>query len=377
MDYIPYAQQSLSSEDIQAAAQSLTSSFITRGPLVEEFENFCAQYCRAKYAMAFNSGTTALTAAYYAASLSKEDTLITSPNTFVGTLAGALQHTQNLKFVDIDPNTGCGDFKNLEPPMFGRLFLIPVHYSGIAQTLQKPFKDSVIIEDACEAFGALYKDGTPVGACKYSDMTVFSFHPAKTICTGEGGLVTTNNYSYYEKLKLYRNNGIIKETYSDPWVYEVHDLTTNAHFTEFQAALGLSQLKRIDSFLEKRKAHVQLYRQTLKHPAISFLDESFDLFSAHNLLPVFFDWEALHISRAEFMMHLKQEGIGTQVHFIPLYHHPYFKQHFSFRTSRYPHMEMFYRKELSLPLFPHLNIAQIQRICSTILNILNLQVYVR
>lgn len=371
MNFIPYAHQTLDREDIQSALKSLESSLVTRGPLVEEFERTVAQYCGAYYAVAFNSGTSALTAAGYAAGLSEEDTVITSPNTFVGTVSGALQKTQKLQLVDIDPKTGCGNFSSLERPKHGRLFVYPVHYSGIAIKPERPFNDAIIIEDACEAFGSLYKDGTMVGSCQSSDMTVFSFHPAKTICMGEGGLVTTNNKEYYEKLKLFRNNGIVKDGNMAPFMYEVHDVTGNYNVTEFQAALGLSQFKKLDTLVQQRNNHVLEYRKRLQHPAVSFLDETFHNYSAHNLLPVLFDVEVLDISKSELMLELNKRGIGTQVHFIPLYRHPYFQKRFKWDEKHFLNMERFYEKELSLPLFAHLKVKDIQKVCNEIIAYFN------
>ncbi len=364
MNFIPYTQQTLNLDDVQAVLKSFGSTLITRGPLVEEFEKKCSQFCKAKYAVAFNSGTNALAAAGYAAQLNTDDSVVTSPITFVGTVAGALQKTQNLQLLDIDLKTGSPDFKKLTPPKNGRAFLFPVHFSGIAKTIEKPFKECIIIEDACEAFGSKYLDGLPVGSCPHSDMTVFSFHPAKTICMGEGGMVTTNSKTYYERLLLYRNNGIIKESNCDPWMYQVKDLTTNSNVTDFQAALGLSQLKRIGSLISERKKRVLQYRKNLENlNYISFLDAKYDDYSAHNLLPILIDFEKIGISRKKLMNKLKANGIGTQVHFIPLYHHDYFKRHFQLNITRYPNTEAYYSKALSLPLFSHITEDQVDTIC--------------
>lgn len=370
MDFIPYAQQSLCLEDAQAAFESLSSPIITRGPLVSEFEQRCAKFCNAKYAFAFNSGTNAFSAANYAANLTAEDTLVTSPNTFVGTVAGGLQKTSQLKLLDIDLKNGCSQFEDLQRPSKGRLFLYPVHFSGIALLIQKPFENCIIIEDACEAFGSLYPNGQKVGSCPYSDMTVFSFHPAKTITTGEGGLVTTNSPEYAKRLQLYRNNGIIRQPDFEPGYYEVLDVTTNCNFTDFQAAIGLSQLKRIHQLVEQRMLRVMEYKQRLQdYPFIRFLDSKYDPYSAHNLMPLLIHFEDLNITRQQLMLELQKRGIGTQIHFIPLYRHPYFQKRFHFKRKHFPYTEIYYSQELSFPLFAHLTTKQIQFICNTLVEI--------
>ncbi len=374
MDFIPYAQQSLKIEDIQAVMKSFGYPIITRGPQVEAFEKSLRKKCGAKYAVVFNSGTTALSAAYYAAKLSKEDTVFTSPNTFVGTVAYAATMGANLRFVDIDPQTGSPDFKKLTQAHSGRPFLVPVHFSGIAKKIKRPWKNAVIIEDACQAFGSTYLDGTPVGSCPESDMTAFSFHPAKTICTGEGGVVTTQSKEYYERLKLYRNNGIVKDAKADPWSYDVVDVTQNANFTDFQAALGLSQLQKVDSFIAHRERLAKRYRDQLKSFSwIHFLDERASSHSAHNLFVVLIDFENIGYQRQEIMHALKEKGVGTQVHFTPLYHHSYFKNHYGFREEDFPQMELYSRQALSLPMYSHLLEEQVDFVCRALIEYCSLQ----
>lgn len=367
MDFIPYASQSLSKEDVSFVLQSLTKPWITRGPLVQQFEEECANLCQAKYCVMFNSGTSALQAAYYAIDINPRDHLITSPNTFVGTVAGALQKTNLFSLLDIDLKTGSSSFENIEEQKSGRTVLCPVHYAGIAKEIKKPFENCVIIEDACEAFGASFESGFPVGSCRFSDLCVFSFHPAKTICTGEGGLVSTNSEKYYQKLLLYRNNGIVKKPDFKPWQYEVHDFTTNSNVTEFSAALGLSQLKRLSLFLKRRRTLVQRYRSNLEEiKSISFLDEKYDTISSHNLMPLKIDFESLKINREDFMNELKENKIGTQVHFIPLYLQPVIQKKFNFQIQNFPKMNTYYSQALSLPLYSHLKIEQVDYICGEI-----------
>jgi len=323
--------------------------------------------------VAFNSGSVALEAACYAGELNAQDHLFSSPNTFVGTLAGAIKKCKNLHFLDLDLKTGSPNFKNLQEfKGTSRLCLIPVHFSGIANKIKKPFENTLIIEDACQAFGACYPSGERVGSCPTSDMTVFSFHPAKTICMGEGGLVTTKDEEYYKRLLLFRNNGIIKKKEHAPWYYEVVDLTNNYNVTDLSASLGLSQLKKVDLFLEHRRKLVQRYREhlgELKH--LSLFSEEYDANSSHNLLVTQIDFETYGTSRKEIVLKLREKGIGTQVHFIPLYKHPYFKTHFSFSEEAFPSSERYYERALSLPLFSHLTFEEVDQVCTSLSQCLN------
>lgn len=371
MNNIPYTKQTIEKDDKQALLDALESDWITRGPSVQAFEEAVADYCKVPYAVAFNSGSVALEAACYAGELNPQDRIFSSPNTFVGTVSGALKRCRNLHFLDLDLETGSPDFKNLQD-FNTRLCLIPVHFSGIAKKIEKPFENALLIEDACQAFGACYPTGERVGSCPTSDMTVFSFHPAKTICTGEGGIVTTKNEAYYKRLLLFRNNGIIKKEGSDPWFYEIVDLTNNYNVTDITASLGLSQLKKVDLFLEHRRKLVQRYRKhlgELEH--LSLFPEDYDAQSSHNLFVTQIDFEAYGMTRKEVMLKLSEEGIGSQVHFIPLYKHPYFKTHFSFKEDAFPFTEHYYEKALSLPLFSHLTLQEVDQVCASLNKCLN------
>ncbi len=369
MTFIPYTRQSIESEDIQAVATSLLSDAITRGSHVQEFEKQIASYCHAKYAVCFNSGTSALSAAGYAVKISASDHIVTSPNTFAGTVAYALKQASYFSLSDIEETTGCSNFTDI-PNKGLRTILFPVHFSGIAKKIAKSRADTIIIEDACQAFGSQYLSGEMVGSCPESDLTVFSFHPAKTITCGEGGCVTTNNSKYYERLLLYRNNGIKRN--SNPLKgYEVHDLTDNYHLTDFQAALGMSQLYKITPFLQKRRELVSRYRQNLKdEPHITLFTDQYDSISAHNLFVVQIDFDSLSLSKEEFRQKLLDENIGTQVHFIPLYNHPYFIKKFGTINDLFPKMESYYSKALTLPLYFNLSMNQVDQICELLVSII-------
>lgn len=368
MTFIPYTRQSIESEDIQAVSNSLLSDAITRGSQTQEFEKQIASYCQVKHAVCFNNGTSALSAAGYAVKICASDHIVTSPNTFVGTVAYALKKASYFSLSDIDETTGCSDFTNIANKGL-RTVLFPVHFSGIAKKIVKQRADTIIIEDACQAFGSQYSSGEMVGSCPESDLTIFSFHPAKTITCGEGGCVTTNNPKYYERLLLFRNNGI-KRNLNPLKGYEVHDLTDNYHLTDFQAALGLSQLYKITPFLQKRRQLVSRYRQNLKdNPHIKLFTDQYDLISAHNLFVIQIDFDSLNISKEELRQKLIDEKIGTQVHFIPLYRHPYFIKKFGTLNHLFPKMESYFNKALTLPLYYDLTMDQVDRICNQLITI--------
>lgn len=385
-EFIPYARQSINATDLQHVTNALNSPMITRGPLVERFEQALADFCGAGYAVAFNSGSTALLAACHAAKINAFDRLISTPNTFVSTIGSAVQQGALPKFVDIETLTGNINIKQIEytleePYSRGRPIIIPVHFSGlpvdvaeIDNTLKDP--NAIIIEDACHALGTRYKSGERIGSCVNSQMTIFSFHPAKTITTGEGGAVTTNDKELYHRLQRYRNNGIERspdylEDKPAPWYYEVQELTNNTNFTEFQAALGLSQLERIDAFIDKRRQLVAFYRKLLKGvPHITLMTDEFDRHTSFHLFVVQIDFSAYQNTRENVMDALKQQGIGTQVHYIPVYRHPYFKRMCGDISPYFPETEKYYARALSLPLYYDLTFEQVEKVVTSLVKIL-------
>ncbi|SCA59107.1 hypothetical protein AB751O23_DI_00020 [Chlamydiales bacterium SCGC AB-751-O23] len=255
-----------------------------------------------------------------------------------------------------------------------------MHYSGIPvdvehlnRSLQNP--DAIIIEDAAHALGTKYLDNSPVGSCRHSDMTMFSFHPVKGITTGEGGVITTNSEDLYKRLLLYRNNGLVRDSekikeMKQPWYYEIDCYSGNFNFTDFQAALGLSQLKKLDQFVLKRQELMKVYRECLKNCSyISMPPEIYDNLSSWHLCPLKIDFSRLEFSREELMENLREKGILTQVHYIPLY-----KVLYSLRNSKnwpedFPEMENFYSQELSFPLFYTLTEKEVRGICAELLKL--------
>ncbi len=365
--FLPYGRQSITEEDIRAVAQALREDIITRGRHVEEFERALSEKCEAKYAVAFNSGTAALQACYFAAEVKAGDKVITTPNSFFSTAGAALQRTKNIVFVDIDRTTGNMSLEALEPNLNhpqtrGRDIVVPVHFSGIPvdmESLDRMIKnpDTVVIEDAAHALGSKFKDGSPVGSCRWSHMTVHSFHPVKNITTGEGGAVTTNDDELYLKLRRFRNNGIERnpELLSDfpgPWYYEVYADTGNYNMTDFQAALGISQLAKLAAFAKKRRELVHEYRSLLaKTPQIRLFDPAFDVRAVPHIFVVQIDFQKVKKTKAQVMEQLLKKGIGTQVHYIPLYKHPRLREIVGDIDHYFPEMEAYYASALTLPLF--------------------------
>lgn len=376
---LPYGSPSISDEDRKAVLEALESTTLTRGPRTEEFEAAIARYVGAEYAVSFNSGSTALAACYFAGDVSERDRVLTTPNTFIATVGPAMQKGAQPVFIDIDRNSGNfllsqAEFNLSYSSVGGKLFVAPVHFSGIAvdmAALTSHIRGTnvIVIEDAAHALGSKYPDGQMVGCCAHSDMTIFSFHPVKTISTGEGGMVTTNDPEIARKLKLYRNNGIVRDlpNAKGPWEYQVQELTGNFHITEIQAALGNSQLARIDQFIEKRRLLVQRYRSQLEGVnGVRLFDASYDDRTAYHLFVVQIDFEKLKMTKERAMERLKVEGIGTQYHYIPLYRHPAVSRVTGDIEEYFPEMEAYFKQALSLPLYYDLTLEEVDRVAAAI-----------
>ncbi|MCE5316203.1 MAG: DegT/DnrJ/EryC1/StrS family aminotransferase [Parachlamydia sp.] len=377
--FLPYAHQSIQEEDIAAVTRALKSEMITRGPEVEAFEKEIAAYCGAQHAVAFNSASSALIACCHAAELGPNDLLISSPNTFIASISGAFHFRATPVFVDIDRETGNARVDQMlqtanQPTSRGKPVLIPVHFAGLpvdVKTLEDNLRslDAVIIEDAAQALGSrYYPDGPRIGSCAFSQMTVFSFHPAKVITTGEGGMVTTNDETLAHRLRRFRNNGIERDPThltgeAKSWYYEVQEISNNLNFTDLQAALGRSQLARLDTFIAHRRTLVKAYREQLKDlPTIKLLTDRHDADTAFHLFVVQIDFPAHKTSREQVMQQLKAAGIGTQVHYIPLYLHPYCEGQCGDLSDYFPETESYYAQALSLPLYSDLTLADIERV---------------
>ncbi len=374
-NFLPYGRQSINENDIQAVSNVLREEIITRGKHVEAFEAAFAEECKAKYAVAFNSGTAALQASYFAANTGANDKVITTPNTFFSTAGSALAWGARIVFVDIDRNTGNISLDALEPTINqpnsrGKDIIVPVHFSGIAVDMEKIDRmirrtDTIVIEDAAHAIGSKYSDGSPVGSCQWSHMTIFSFHPVKTITTSEGGAVTTNDPNLYHLLKRFRNNGIERdpkylEQNFGPWHYEIYAATGNYNFTDLQGALGLSQLQRLDTFVTKRRQLVQRYRKLLKGAEhIRLFTDAHDENTAFHLFVVQIDFAAIKKDRSQVMEQLLKRKIGTQLHYIPIYRHPELRQRVGEIENYFPEAEAYYASALSLPLYYEMDLDDV------------------
>ena len=364
---IPYARQSISDSDIEAIVQVLQSDWLTQGPSVERFEKAVAKYCGARYAVAVNSGTSALHIACLAAGLGPGDTLWTSPNTFIASANCALYCGAQVDFVDIDPRTLNLSHSALEKKLTERKadgilpkVLIPVHFAGQScdmiriSDLAGRFGFTVI-EDASHAIGGRYR-GSPIGQCAFSDMTVFSFHPVKIITTGEGGMVLTNREDLYRKLVRLRSHGITRdpglmEGESDgPWYYQQIELGFNYRMTDFQAALGENQLKRIDEFVNRRHLLAERYRDSLKDLPATLPSQHPDSYSAFHLYVIRLKLDRIGKTRKRVFEELRAAGIHVHVHYIPVHTQPYYRK-MGFRPGDFPETERYYKEALTLPMY--------------------------
>ena len=380
MKLIPYGYHWIDNEDIKEVIKVLKADWITQGPKIKEFENALCQYTGARYAVVVSSGTAALHIACLAVGIQKKDEVITSPITFVASANCVLYCGGRPIFADIQEDT-----VNIEPEEIKDKItkktkaIIPVHFAGHPCDLEEIYTiakkyNLIIIEDACHALGAEYK-GSKIGSCKYSDLTVFSFHPVKSITTGEGGAILTNNKKLYEKLLMLRNHGITKDptkftinyqpsTINDygSWYYEMQELGFNYRITDFQCALGLSQLKKLNKFIQRRREIVEIYNKEL-----SKIDEI--------TLPkerpyVKSSWHIYYIRlknsqrRKEVFERLRKKGLGVQVHYIPVHLQPYYRNNFGYKEGDYPKAENYYSSTITLSLYANLK----KKAVSSILN---------
>ena len=379
---IPYGHQDISESDIQAVVDVLRSDFLTQGPVVPAFEQAVADYCGAKYAVTANSATSALHIACLALGVCKGDLVWTSPITFVASANCALYCGADVDFVDIDPRTYNLSTERLAEKLslaekLGRLpkVVIPVHLcgqpcnmAGIYSLGQRyGFK---IIEDASHAIGGKYK-GEPIGNSHYSDITVFSFHPVKIITTGEGGMALTNNENIAKRMQLLRSHGITREageiTHASDglWYYEQIELGFNYRMTDMQAALGLSQMQRLDEFVAKRHAIAKRYDQLLAELPVTTPWQHAESYSGLHLYVIRLKLAEIGITHRQVFEALRAAGIGVNLHYIPVYRQPYY-QGLGFKTESCPEAEQYYSEAISLPIYPGLIIEQQDRVVSVL-----------
>ncbi len=364
---IPYGRQSINQADIDSVVDVLKSDFITQGPVVSQFEQAIADYCQVKYSIAVCNATVALHLACLSLDVGKDDIVWTSPNTFVASANCVLYCGAKVDFVDIDPNTYNLSVEKLKEKLIiakqkGTLpkVLIPVHFAGQSCEMKeiKKLADNYgfsIIEDAAHAIGGEYQ-GHKIGCCEYSDITIFSFHPVKIMTTGEGGMLLTNNSTLANKVELLKNSGITKDPklmtgdYHGSWYYQQLELGYNYRMTDIQAALGLSQLKRLDKFVHRRKEIAEIYSTKIVNPTIKIPWQHPDADSSWHLYVICLQLDKLSSTKKQIFNHLHDIGIGVHVHYIPVHTQPYYQQ-YGFKIGDFPVSENYYQQAITLPLY--------------------------
>ncbi len=384
--FIPYGKQNISQADIDAVVDVLKSDFLTQGPQVPAFEKSVTQLVGAKHALAVNSATSALHIACLALGLGKGDLLWTSPITFVASSNCALYCGADVDFVDVDPQTynmsvTALKIKLEQAKKDNKLpkIVVPVHLCGqpcdmaqiYALAQEYGFK---VIEDASHAIGGKYQD-TYVGAGQYSDITIFSFHPVKIITTAEGGMALTNDAELAQKMDLFRSHGVTRnqdlmsKAPEGPWYYQQVDLGFNYRMTELQAALGVSQMQRLEQFVAKRHEIAEIYNQILKDLPVVLPYQLPETYSGLHLYVIRLKLDEINKTRKEVFELLREKGIGVNVHYIPVHTQPYY-ENFGFKPGDFPEAESYYAEAISLPMYPDLTQAQMDYIYQSLKEVL-------
>jgi len=396
LEIIPYGRQSIDEEDISAVTEVLKSDAITQGTKVKEFQSSLCTTTDSAHSVVVNSGTSALHIACLAAGVCQGDEVVTSPNTFVASANCAVYCGAKPVFADIDPRTYNVTAEEIEKKITEKTkAVIPVHFAGqscdmeaiqkVVHAAEKRHGQKIfIIEDASHALGSVYRE-TKVGSCAYSDMATMSFHPVKHITTGEGGVVFTNDEKIKRQLSYFRSHGITNDpeelTYKDnafetgddgnkekkTWYYEQNCLGYNYRITDIQCALGLSQLKKLDQFCDKRRKIVNLYNEAFKGvDGITIPLEEVHCQSNYHLYVLLIDFKKIGVSRNEFMGQLRCKGIQTQVHYIPVHTQPYYRNNFGTNLGDCPQAEKYYEQCLSIPLHPQLTKEDMNNVIASI-----------
>jgi perosamine synthetase len=354
---LPYGHQWIDEEDISSVVEVLRSDWVTQGPKVDEFERKVANYCGAKYAVAVSSGTAALHAACTAAGISQGDEVITTPITFAATTNVIVMCGGKPVFADIREDSLNIDPEEIQKKLSPKTkVILPVDFTGHPADLDKIRNIAMgrrltVIEDAAHAFGAEYK-GRKIGSL--ADMTAFSFHPVKHITTGEGGMVLTDKEDIYKSIKLFRHHGIVK-TNPDKcsWYYEIENPGYNLRITDFQCALGISQLKKVDRFIHRRREIAARYNKAFAEmDEIITPVENKDVKAVYHIYVIQLRMELLKVGRNELIEALRAENIQANVHYMPIYLHPYYQREFAYKRGDYPRAERYYERTITLPIFP-------------------------
>lgn len=383
MTFIPYGKQDISQEDIDEVLSVLHSDFLTQGPQVPTFENTLTSFTSAKYGVAVNSATSALHIACMALEVKEGDILWTSPITFVASANCGVYCGASIDFVDIDPDTynlcpialekklNEAKQKNTLPKV-----IVAVHLCGQSCDMEKIWALSMeygfkVIEDASHAIGASYKNNK-VGSCKYSDITVFSFHPVKIITTAEGGAALTNNNDLAEKMSIYRSHGITRENKfmkgasHGAWYYQQLSLGYNYRMTELQAALGVSQMKRINDFIKSRHKLADKYNILLKDLPLKLPMQKKSTYSSFHLYVIRLKLDQLSKTRRQIFDGLRSSGIGVNVHYIPVHLQPFYIENFGFTKGDFPQAESYYNEAISIPIFHGMSKEQQNRVVDSL-----------
>ncbi len=384
--YIPYARQSIDEEDLAAVIAVLKSDFITQGPAVERFEDDVIATCHANFAIAVNSATSALHLACLALDVGPGDRVWTSPISFVASANCALYCGAEVDFVDIDRksynmSTSALEQKLINAKKNNKLpkVVIAVHLCGQScemepiHTLSRIY-DFQVIEDASHAIGGQYQNHA-IGNCKYSDITIFSFHPVKIITTAEGGMALCNDSKLARKMRCLRSHGITREKEHmtekphGPWYYQQRELGFNYRMTDLQAALGSSQLKKLACFISRRKELARRYDQLLADQPIGLPWQHKDTFSARHLYVIRLQLDAIEYTHKQIFIGLREKGIGVNLHYIPIHLQPFYKS-FGFKKGDFPNAEQYYREAISLPLFASMSEQQQSKVCDILIDLL-------
>jgi len=379
--FIPYGRQSIDEDDVAAVTRILHSDFLTQGPEIEHFEAMICELTGAKHCVAVTSATAALHLAVAALHVEQGLEGITSPITFLASANCMVYNGLIPRFADICSDTYNIDPASIEAAMSDRTkVVIPVHFAGQAADMEEIAgvcaRGGVhVIEDAAHAIGSRYPDGSQVGNCRYSVMTVFSFHPVKTMTTGEGGAVTTNDSDLFERLKMLRSHGIFRDFRAGdmvpgPWYYEMRELGFNYRLTDIQAALGVSQMLKLNWFVQRRREIVDRYNAAFRNVAwLTVPYEPPGLRSAFHLYVLKIDFQSIGLERAQVIGALREKGIGTQVHYIPVYLQPYYRRTYEYAPGLCPRAEAYYAQALSIPLFPAMTDAETVRVIDSVLSL--------
>jgi len=373
MDFIPYGKQLIGSDDIDAVVSVLKSDYLTTGPSVKGFEDALSGYCNVKYAIAVANGTAALHLASLVL-LEEGDKVLTTPNSFLATSNAILYASGKPVFIDIakDGNIDldlCEEALNKDPSikaLYGVAFSGRMLDQKKLQHLKETY-DIIILEDCAHAIGA--KDAeVKAASCANSDVAILSFHPVKHMTTGEGGAITTNSKELYEKMLILRGHGMVKTPEMKPWEYEMRELGFNYRITDMQCALGISQLKKLDSFIERRIEIVKAYDKAFENTNVRPL-YGYDTKSSYHLYVVQVDFTEIDITKEDLFKNLRERGIGVQLHYIPINKQPYYKS-LGYGNENTPIMDTYYEECFSLPMYPKLSDEEQEYVITSLFEVL-------